>query len=57
MSGAGSKTTPLEGRGVATFFEDDAHEGFLWVEVGPDELTGTFYDRDANELFSMSYTK
>ena len=57
VAGAGVKNTPLEDRGVPTFFEDDAHQGFLWVEVTPDAFEATFYDSGANELFSMSYTR
>ena len=57
VSGAGAKVTPLEDRGSPTFFEDDTHEGFLWIEVGPDSFAGTFYDSAANELFSMSYSR
>lgn len=57
VSGAGAKTTGLEDRGTPTFFEDDATEGFLWAEFDGDRFSGTFYDRDGVELFSMSYTR
>jgi hypothetical protein len=42
VSGAGSKTTPLEGDNP-TWFEEDT-EGFLWVEADATHLTGAFYD-------------
>jgi tartrate-resistant acid phosphatase type 5 len=53
VSGAGAKTTPLEYEDHPTFFEDDDHHGFMWLEVGED-LTGAFFDSDAQELFSMT---
>jgi tartrate-resistant acid phosphatase type 5 len=56
VSGAGAKLTPLEYEDNPTFFEDDTHEGFMWLEVGED-LTGAFYDRDAVELFSMTVSR
>jgi tartrate-resistant acid phosphatase type 5 len=56
VSGAGAKTTPLEYEDHPTFFEDDEHEGFMWLEVG-EELTGTFFDSDAVELFSMDVAR
>ena len=51
VSGAAAKTTDLEGRGNLTFFETDASEGFLWMEVSADKALGRFYDRDGKLLF------
>ncbi len=57
VSGAGAKTTDLEGRGNPTLFEDDSVEGFLWVEIAGNRVTAKFFDKDANEEFSASYVK
>jgi len=57
VSGAGAKTTDLEGRGNSTFFEDDTKEGFVWIEIVGDTLTGAFYDIDGIEDFSTTLTK
>ena len=57
VSGAGAKTTDLEGRGTPTLFEDDEKEGFLWVEIEGRRLTARFYDLFGNEDFAISYTK
>lgn len=57
VSGAGAKTTDLEGRGNMTLFESDAIEGFLWVEVDGLRMTAKFFDMDGVEEFHLSYTK
>lgn len=45
VSGAGSKTRPLAAAGHALHYGDDKNEGFLWVEVTADKVTGRFYDK------------
>lgn len=57
VSGAGAKLTPLEDRGNATLFEDDATEGFLWVELDGRTLTARFFDRYGNEDYWLTYVK
>ena len=57
VSGAGAKTTDLEGRGTPTLFEDDTREGFLWVEIDGLRLTASFFDREGTEDYQLSYTK
>lgn len=47
VSGAGAKTTDLEGRGNVSFFEDDTIEGFVYVEIDGDDFTFAFYDKNA----------
>lgn len=52
VSGAASHVTPLARRDAnPTEFEDDSEEGFLWVEIDGDALTGVFYDADGTERF------
>ena len=55
VSGAGAKTTELEGSNP-THFESDA-EGFVWVELRGNTMTGVFYDAAGTELFRRSFTK
>lgn len=55
VSGAGAKTTELEGQN-ATWFESDA-EGFVWVEIAGETFTGVFYDQDGSELYRRSFTR
>ncbi|MDP6932969.1 MAG: hypothetical protein QGG40_08620, partial [Myxococcota bacterium] len=57
VSGAAAKTTDLEGRGNATFFEDDQTEGFVWVELRDEELTGEFYDSSGTLDFEQTVTR
>ena len=57
VSGAGAKTTDLEGRGTPTLFEDDTRPGFLWVEIEGLRLTAKFFDQDGKEDYHISYTK
>ncbi len=58
VSGAGSKTRTLVRRDAnPTFFEEDGVEGFLWVEIRDNTLTGEFYDKFGNRLFSRSVSK
>ncbi|MEE2644388.1 MAG: metallophosphoesterase [Myxococcota bacterium] len=46
VSGAGAKTTDLEGRGNDTAFEDDSKEGFLFMEFHHDFVNVEFCDYD-----------
>ncbi len=55
VSGAGAKTTELEGSNP-TWFESDL-EGFLWVELRDRTFTGVFYDLNGTELYRRSFTK
>lgn len=57
VSGAASKTTDLAGRGTPTLFEDDGQEGFLWVELKDNTLTGEFYTKTGVLDFTQSITK
>jgi len=57
VSGAGSKTTSLEGRGNKTYFEDDSSEGFVWIEIRNKTLTGEIYDKSGNLDYSQTITK
>ena len=52
VSGVGAKTTDLENRGNATFFEDDQKEGFMWIEIQNNCFYGEFYDFEGNLDFS-----
>ncbi len=45
VSGAGAKLTGLARTSNQTHFEDDTAEGFLYVRVVGDELTGQFIDK------------
>jgi tartrate-resistant acid phosphatase type 5 len=54
VSGAGAKTTEIEGDDP-THFEYDG-EGFFWIEIVGDQLTGVAYDASANELFRRTIT-
>ena len=51
VSGAAAKLTGLEGRGSPTFWEDDTEEGFIWIELADNQLTGVFYDKNGVENF------
>jgi len=58
VSGAGAKTTPFRGSfRNPSLFQDDQEEGFLWLEIADDLATARFFDRDANEDFSTSFTR
>ena len=57
VTGAAAKTTDLEGRGNTTYFEDDTIEGFIWIEIVDNELTGEFYDMYGNLEYTRSVTK
>ena len=57
VTGAAAKTTDLAGRGTPTLFEDDLIEGFLWVEIQGDQLTGEFYTREGELEFSQTITR
>lgn len=47
VSGAAAKLRVLEDRGSAFRFGDAEKNGFMWVEIDGDVLTGVFYDEDA----------
>ena len=55
--GTAAKTTDLEGRGNATYFEDDSLEGFVWIEIRDNVLHGEIYDRSGNLNHSQTVTK
>ena len=57
VTGAAAKTTGLEGRGNATFFEDDQNAGFVWIELRGNCLTGEFYTQDGVMDFGQQYCK
>ena len=58
VSGAGSKIEPFRSRDDnAAFWGSDAHVGFLWVEVDGNRLTGEYYDKAGELLFTRSITK
>jgi hypothetical protein len=57
ISGAGAKTTPLQDRGNAVFYEDDSEEGFMLVEVVGKRLTARFYDKTGAMDFERTLTK
>ncbi|MCB9746520.1 MAG: metallophosphoesterase [Alphaproteobacteria bacterium] len=57
VSGAAAKTTDLQDRGNAVFFEDDEREGFFWIEIIGDELNGVVYDLNGAEEYSRSFTR
>ncbi len=58
VSGAAAKTTDLERRDEnPTFFEDADVEGFMWVEIVGDQMTGVFYDKDGNLDFEKTITR
>ncbi|MCB9569911.1 MAG: metallophosphoesterase [Myxococcales bacterium] len=56
VSGAGSKAEPLPGSNPF-FFQKPDMEGFIWVEIAGDQFTGTFYDKNAGELFTRTFMK
>ena len=57
VSGAAAKLTDLEGRGTATFWEDDTAEGFIWIELADRTMTGVFYDKNGVENYRRRLTK
>jgi tartrate-resistant acid phosphatase type 5 len=58
VSGAGASTEGLVHRDATpTLFESDAAPGFLWIEIDGKRLTGAFYDKDGQLLFSRSLTR
>ena len=57
VSGAAAKTTDLEGRGNPSKFEDDETEGFIWIEIIDNCLTGEFYDRNGTMDYNHSFCK
>ncbi len=56
VSGAGAKTTDLEGRGNPAFFEDDTIEGFIWMEIRGGTFTTAFYDKNATLEYEQVFT-
>jgi len=57
VMGSASKTTDLEDRGNPTDFEDDTEEGFVWIEIRGNELTGEIYDKHGNLDHANTLTK
>jgi hypothetical protein len=58
VSGAGSKTRSLKVSSTnAVHFTDDTTEGFLWVEVDGNTVTGRFYDKAGTMNFERVVTK
>lgn len=57
VSGAAAKTTDLEGRGTPTFFEDDEAEGFVWIELRDNVLTGVFYNKNGTVEYERTVTR
>ena len=58
VAGAAAKTTDFAHRdGNSVLFEDDTAEGFLWVEIRDNVLTGEFYDKDGTLQFTHTLTK
>ena len=55
VSGAGAKTTELEGDS-ATWFESD-QPGFVWLEIDGRTFTAVFYDAAGTETFRRTFTK
>ena len=55
VSGAGSKTTGLDGENP-TWFEAD-REGFVYLDLTTTEYTATFYDIGGNAIFTRTVTK
>jgi len=54
VSGAGAKTTDLEGRGNDTAFEDDTREGFLFMEFRHDQVLVEFVDDSGQVDFTKT---
>ncbi len=57
VSGAGAKTSDFEDRGNAVRFEDYDDEGFMWIELNGNTLTGEFWNKNGTLDYSHSYTK
>jgi tartrate-resistant acid phosphatase type 5 len=58
VSGAGSKIEPFRGRdGNPVYWASEAHVGFMWVEIDGKRLTGEYYDKAGELLFTRSFTK
>ena len=57
VSGAAAKTTDLVGRGSPTFYEDDSVEGFVWIELRDETLTGEIWSRDGAMEYTRTITK
>jgi len=58
VAGAAAKTTDFAHRdGNSVLFEDDTAEGFLWVEIRDNVLTGEFYDKAGTLQFTHTITK
>jgi hypothetical protein len=49
VSGAAAKTTEARNDANSPLFEEYESEGFVWVEIVGDQLTGYFYDRNGVE--------
>jgi hypothetical protein len=46
VSGAAAKLREMPGHGTASRWGDATKNGFLWVEIAGDLMTGVFYDED-----------
>jgi tartrate-resistant acid phosphatase type 5 len=57
VTGAAAKTTDLENRGNATFFEDDIDAGFVWIELSDNCLIGEFYDLHGQLNYEQQFCK
>jgi hypothetical protein len=59
VSGAAAKTTDLVGRdGNATLYSDHTIEGFVWIELADNVMTGEFYTMDGGApVFTRTLTK
>jgi hypothetical protein len=57
VTGAAAKTTDLAGRGTPTLFEDDSDEGFVWIELRDNTMTGEIYNRTGVLEFTQTITK
>lgn len=58
VSGAGAGTSVFRHRDDnQTYWESDAHVGFMWVEIDGKQFTGEFYNKGGRLLFTRSFTK
>ena len=58
VSGAGSKTSEIEGRdNNPTLYNDAEQPGFLYVEIDSNLLVGRFFDKDGNMNFERTVLK
>ena len=57
VSGAAAKTSSFRHDGNATLFDDDQIEGFVWIEIVDNRLTGQFWNMNGAMEFEHSFTK